>query len=172
MAHMVTCIYCKTRFDRDKEPFAQISARRYAHVNCYKEHEDNRSQEEKDLEALEQYIMKLFDEPYVNARIRKQIKDYQQQYQYTYSGMLKTLIYWYEVKGNSTEKANGGIGIIPFVYKQACDYYYSLYLAMSANENKDISEYKPIVREIVIESPRAFVKKPRLFNLDDAEDDE
>ena len=86
--------------------------------------------------------------------------------------MLKTLIYWYEVKGNSTEKANGGIGIIPFVYKQACDYYYSLYLAISANENKDISEYKPIVREIVIESPRAFVKKPRLFNLDDAEGDE
>ena len=50
--------------------------------------------------------------------------------------MLKTLIYWYEIKGNSTEKANGGIGIIPYVYKDASEYYYSIYLAQIANRDK------------------------------------
>ena len=111
MAHWVTCVYCKERFDRDKEPTTQISARRYAHKECAEKNQKEKSQEEKDLEQLEAYIMKLFNEPYVNARIRKQIKDYKNQYDYTYSGMLKTLIWFYEIKGNSIDKANGGIGM-------------------------------------------------------------
>lgn len=167
MAHYVNCIYCKKRFDRDKVSTVQVSARRYAHKECAENYENNKSQEEKDIEALEKYIMKLFNEDYVNARVRKQIKEYREQYQYTYSGMLKTLVYWYEIKGNSTEKANGGIGIIPFIYKDASNYYYNLYLAKLANENKDISKYQPKERIIEINSPRVYIKPPRLFNLDD-----
>jgi hypothetical protein len=34
MAHIVTCIYCKKKFDRDKFPFVQVSQRRYAHQEC------------------------------------------------------------------------------------------------------------------------------------------
>ena len=172
MAHIVTCPYCHVKFDRDKEKFVQISARRYAHPKCYQEAENNKSQEQKDQEALEQYIMNLFKEPYLNARIKKQIKDFQAEYQYTYSGMLKTLVYWYEIKGNSIEKANGGIGIIPYVYKDALNYYYSLYLAKIANEDKNIEEYQPLIKEFNIESPRTYIREPRLFNLDDAEDEE
>lgn len=172
MAHYVKCLYCGEQFDRDKVEYIQVSARRYAHPACVKNHNDNKTQEEKDLEQLEQYIMKLFDEPFVNARIRKQIKDYQKEYKYTYLGMYKTLVYWYEIKGNSTEKANGGIGIIPFVYKQAAEYYYALFMAKNANKEKDISNYIPTVKEIFIESPRVMRKPVRLFNLDEEADDE
>ena len=169
-AHYVTCIYCKQRFNRDKEPFVQISARRYAHKECAKKHEVEQTQEEKDLQALEQYIMKLLDEPYVNARVKKQIKDFQKDYNFTYSGMLKSLVWFYDVKGNPKDKANGGIGIIPYVYRDAYNYYYSLFLAKSSNENKDIEEYKPVIKEISISSPRVKLKQHKLFNLDDAED--
>lgn len=170
MAHYVTCVYCKQRFDRDKEATVNVSARRYAHKECAEKHEEEKSQEEKDLEALEQYIMKLLDEPYINARVRKQIKDYQSKYNYTYSGMLKSLIWFYEIKGNSTDKANGGIGIVPYIYNDACNYYYSMYLAKLANQSKNIELYKPGVKEIEISSPRATIRQPRLFNLDDAEE--
>ena len=34
MAHMVLCPYCKQKFDRDKEEYALIGARRYAHAAC------------------------------------------------------------------------------------------------------------------------------------------
>ena len=34
MAHIVTCIYCKKKFDRDKSLFVQVSNRRYAHPEC------------------------------------------------------------------------------------------------------------------------------------------
>ena len=81
MAHYVNCIYCKKRFDRDKVSTVQVSARRYAHKECAENYENNKSQEEKDIEALEKYIMKLFNEDYVNARVRKQIKEYREQYQ-------------------------------------------------------------------------------------------
>jgi hypothetical protein len=47
-------------------------------------------------------------------------------YNYTYSGIHRSLEYFYEVKGNSLDKANGGIGIVPFVYQDAYNYYYSL----------------------------------------------
>lgn len=167
MAHYVTCIYCKERFDRDKVDTYQVSARRYAHIECHKNAEQNKTQEEKDYEALEKYIMNLLEEPYINPRVKKQIKDYKEQYNYSYSGMLKTLIWFYDIKGNSKEKANGGIGIIPYVYKNAYDYYYHLYLAKLVNEEKDIEQYKPITKEISIFSPRVDRKPPKLFDMED-----
>lgn len=169
MAHLVTCLYCGKKVDRDKVPMIKVSARRYAHPECAEHKEEVQTQEQKDLEALEQYIMKLFDEPFVNARARKQINEYKEKYDYTYSGMLKTLIWWYEIKNNSIEKANGGIGIIPFAYKQACDYYYALYLAQMGNVDKRVTAFK--TKEIEIGSPRVYVKPPRLFDLGDDEDE-
>lgn len=166
-AHYVTCVYCGEKFNRDKEPTTQISARRYAHKECAEKHEANKGQEEKDLEALEKYIMQLFDETYVNARVRKQLKEYKEQYHFTYSGILKTLIYWYEIKGNSTEKANGGIGIIPYVYNDALKYYYTLYLAKLANESKDIEVYKPKEKVIEILPPRIQPRRIRLLFEDE-----
>ena len=169
--HYVTCVYCGERFDRDKIPTTQVSARRYAHKGCADKYGQEKSQEEQDLEKLENYIMQLFDEPYVNAKIRKQLRDYRKEYNYTYSGMLKTLIYWYEVKGNSLEKANGGIGIIPYIYNMACQYYYNLYLIKLSNKGKDIAHYKPKEKVIEIFPPKIRpIKRIKLFNLDDGED--
>ena len=109
-------MYCGITFDRDKLPYKQINARRYAHLECAIEAENNKTQEQKDQEALEEYIKKLFNESYINPRIQKQIKNFKEQYNYTASGMLKALTYFYEVKGNDIQKANGGIGIIPYCY--------------------------------------------------------
>jgi UDP-N-acetylmuramyl pentapeptide synthase len=81
------------------------------------------------------------------------------EYNYTYSGMLKTLVWWYEVKGNTTEKSNEGIGIIPFIYKNACDYYYALYLANLANA--EYENYQTPVKEFHIQSPRVEKKKKK-----------
>ena len=169
MAHNVTCIYCKHIFDRDKHPFRQVSARRYAHEDCAVREEANRAQEEKDKEAFEKYILTLFKLDVLNVRIRKQIKTYIEEYGYTYSGMLKALIYWFEIKGHSIEKANGGIGIIPYVYQQAYEYYYSLWQANQKNEFKNIEEYIPKVRVIKIPIPQKKDRRKKLFTFLDEE---
>ena len=168
MAHNVICVYCKEKFDRDKEPSVQVSPRRYAHPECAKDKYVEKTQEEKDYEELENYIKKLFNEDYVNARIKKQIKEMRAEYNYTYSGMLKTLIWWYEIKGNTLERANVGIGIIPFIYKDACDYYYALYLANIVNE--EYVNYKTPKKEIHINSPRVEQKERKFFKLLEEED--
>ena len=56
MAHKCKCYYCKIEFDRDKEPFTQISDRRYAHKACAAKYEIQKSQQEKDYEELTAYL--------------------------------------------------------------------------------------------------------------------
>ncbi len=93
MAHFVTCKYCGIRFDRDLEPTIEVSSRRYAHKTCAEKVEATIPQNEKDYSNLETYIKKLFKINTINAKTRKQIKDFREEYGYSYSGMLKTL-YW------------------------------------------------------------------------------
>lgn len=221
MAHFVTCQYCKARFDRDKEEYALVSARRYAHAKCMlreaekdpnyvkreivdpldnvscayckkplskkdpdcvmlsngkyvhsacKELEENR--EKTDREKLEEYIKDLFNLSYIEPRVKAQIKKYVEEYNFTYSGMQKALQYFYEIKGGDKSKANGGIGIIPYVYKDAYNYHYNLWLAQQKNKDIEINLYVPQVKEIVIDRPERKVKKRQLFVFLDEEENE
>ena len=163
MAHIVTCVYCKQRFDRDKFPYVQVSARRYAHQECSLTEEQKLSKEEQDKIDLENYILQLFKIDYIDAKIRKQIKQYREEYNYTYSGIRKALVYFYEVKGNSIEKANGGIGIVPYVYQDAYNYYYHIWMAKQTNEAKPIEQYVPQERVITIPPPKRVDKRKKLF---------
>ena len=161
---MCICKICGKQFDRNAEQAVIAGPRRYAHQKCLPTGElvpmENPIDPERD--KLNNYIINLLGKDYNAARVKKQIKDFKEQGM-SYSGMLKSLIYFYEVKGNSKEKANGGIGIVPFVYKDAYNYYYDLFMAQQRNENK-----KPFierVREIIIKPPK--VEKPvKLFDLD------
>ena len=91
------------------------------------------------------------------------------EYNFTYSGIHKSLTYFFEVKGNSIEKANGGIGIVPYVYQQAYRYYYALWEAQQKNKDKVVVEYVPTVKEIVIPVPQRQVKKRKVFSFLDEE---
>lgn len=166
MAHFVICKYCGQKFNRDNEPFVEVGSRRYAHKECADKVDASMTQDEKDYLALETYIKKIFGIDYINAKIKKQIHSFREEYHYTYSGMLKTLYWWYNIKGNSVELAQEGIGIIPFVYNEAEKYYYALYMAKMFNDN--VAEYRPRVEEIQIESPQVYyINKPKLFKIDD-----
>lgn len=170
ISHKVKCYYCDQVFDRDKVPFIQVSKRRYAHKECSISEDEKKLQENKDREELYDYIMKLFNISFVDPKIQKQIKKYIEENNYTYSGIKKALVYFFEIKGNSVEKANGGIGIVPYVYTQAYNYYYSLWLAQQKNEDKVVQEYIPKVKEIVIPIPEKNPRKRKLFSfLDDEE---
>lgn len=122
--------------------------------------------------------MKLFDSDYVYAKIKKQIKDYVTNYGYTYSGIQKALIYYYEVKGNKFDegKAQGGIGIVPYVYQSAFNYYYSIWEAQQKQEHivdaESLAEYIPRVVEVKIPVPKRQEKKRNLFSFLDEEESE
>lgn len=119
--------------------------------------QNDKTKEEKDRESLEAYIRELFKTQIVPPRAQKQIKQFVEENKYTYSGILKSLKYFYEVKGGSLEKANGGIGIVPYIYEKAYNYYYAIWAA--EQENSKIIEAQPSILnmpqiEIHITSPK------------------
>ena len=101
-------------------------------------------------------------------QIHKQAEKYIEQYNFTYSGMLKSLKWFYDVKQHSKESSNGRIGIIPYIYEDAKKYYYNLYLAQQ--RNKEVEGYRVITKEIVIASPRMYIAPPKLFDLGEEEE--
>lgn len=144
-----------------------ISEGKYAHKKCV-ELEDKR--ELTDKEKLDRYIMKMFGTEYVHQRVRRQINTYISDYNYSYSGIQKALIYFYEIKGNSLDKANGGIGIVPYIYQDAYNYYYALWEAQQKNQGKDISNFIPKEKVITISPPQRKIKKRKLFTFLDEEE--
>ena len=126
------------------------------------------SDEDPDLTKLKEYISQKYGDKAKWPLINKQIKKFTTENGYSLSGILKSLVWFYDVKGNSVEGSNGGIGICEYCYQDAYNYYYNLFLAQSQNQNKDISNIITKVKEVTIPLPKIVLKK-RMFNLDDEE---
>jgi hypothetical protein len=84
--------------------------------------------------------------------------------------MKKALIYHFEVKKGDIKQANGGIGIVPYVYEQARNYYYQIWLAQQKNADKVLNDYIPDVITIKIKNPKREPKKRSLFDFLDEEE--
>ena len=100
---------------------------RYVHKKCAEEHPKD------DKEELTIYLIKLFKlkDDYILPRYMKQLSQYEKQYN------------WYEVKKNPVD-TDRGVGIIPYIYKNAYDYYYALWQADQQNQQiKDFKKYIP-----------------------------
>ena len=158
-AHFVKCLYCGEQFDTNEESFVKIN-RRYAHTKCAEKQDSAKIQEEKDFDELYQYCKHLFGKEMDFVSFKRLAEKYKQEYGYSYNGMTKTLKWFYEIKGNSIEKANASIGIIPYVYAEAREYYYKIYQAIEKNQNY-IKEDS--IREINIASPRQKIKHKKLW---------
>lgn len=156
--HMVICPHCNQRFDANEEEFV-LKSRRYWHKECFEKAESEKTQEQRDEEALYAYCSQLFGKSFNFLATKRLIAKYKTESKFTYSGMLRTLKYWYEIKGNSTDKANGTVGIIPYAYNDAYNYWYSIWLANQNNKPTILKTYEPKVIEITIPEP---VSKPNL----------
>ena len=172
--HIVKCAICGQQFDTNLILAVKHGARRYAHASCEPDNKDFVElgpEADPELIKLKEYIASLLGDAANWALINKQITKFKTENGYSYNGMLKSLVYFYEVKNNPKDKAMGGIGIIPFIYKDAYNYYYSLFLAQQSNINKDVVSYVSNVVEITISPPQARTKPKRLFNLDNEEEE-
>lgn len=159
-AHWVICLYCGEKFNRDETDCIKIG-RRYAHAKCAEEHEISMTQEEKDYQALQSYCKELFGDDYNYVMTKKLIERYKKENGYTYSGIKRCLQWFYEIKGNSKEKANGSIGIVPYIWTEAYNYYYHLYLA--EEKNKGYIKGELPIREIQIAAPRQTIKIKKMW---------
>ena len=163
MGHPVICAICGEKFDRDSIQAVKVGARRYAHQTCKPDGELVplvKKEEDPDLIKLKDYINNLFGENANWALINRQIKKYTQENGYSLSGILKSLVYFYDVKKNPRDKSNNAIGIVPYCYQDAYNYYLGLYIAQQANENKTLNTE---VKEITIKPPKVRNYLKRIF---------
>lgn len=170
---LVKCPYCGKTFSRDVEEYVQINSRRYAHKECFDRHNAELSQEEKDKIALDNLIKSLFGYTSIPERVKRQIDDYHNNKKYSYSGISKSLIWFYQIKGNPIEKANGGIGIVPYIYEDARNYYTAIWIAQQQNQAKPIEQWEPEIVEIHIPPPKSKpLQGKKFFSFLDEEEDE
>lgn len=168
--HLVKCSVCGQTFDAETTPYVKTyKGRRYAHVYCVDHKEEVMTQEQKDREQLEIYLRELLQVEQLNPRTYKVLNDYFKLYNYTSKGILQALVYFYEVKGNDKAKITDTIGIVPYVYQDAFNYFLTLWEARQKNEVKAINEYRPDVEEVVIPRPQAKITKRKLFTFLDEE---
>lgn len=173
---MVKCYYCGEVFDASVVPYIRPNARRYAHETCGEQYSKVSTQEEKERKELEEYIKQLFNIDTLTTKITRQISTYRKEKNYSYSGMRKSLIYFFEIKGNSTEKSNNGIGILPYVYEEAYQYWRDIWETQQRNTEKNLQEYTLPPREVHIiappRQPMKTVKKLFTFLEDGGVNDE
>lgn len=90
--------------------------------------------------------------------------------------IYKTLHYWYEIKHNSIAKANGGIGIVPYVIDVAEAYYREVEEIKRRNEiNRKETDYNKVaaaVSQLYDTSPKVSRKpvRPSLIDMNSLKD--
>lgn len=112
----------------------------YGHIKKFLTEESLKLNEQQfdDRDALYFYIYKLFgeykpEEPVSNWNLT-QMSQFKSKGM-PYRGQLLTLKYFFEIKKNPITKAKGSIGIIPYCFEQARQYYASI-----ADKQNEINE--------------------------------
>lgn len=174
MARPVKCPYCEEKFDRDKVEFTQYK-KRYYHQECYEKtlEEEARKKygEMDDGQKLSLYICNLYGYSKLPARVKIQINQMKKEHGYTDSGILKTLQYFFDFKGGSVSRGNGGVGIVPYIYEDAKEFYYKMYRAQEQNKGKNFKEMVEKTQEIKIKKPKRRQKKIKLFSMEGFNED-
>lgn len=159
MGRLVKCQFCEQLVDKDLTV-------RYDNKNFHKDCQE----EYKYKKEIYKYVAHLFgfkNENKPGPVIISQLKLFREKYpHYTYKGILAALTYFYDIKKGSKKKANEGIGIVPYVYDDAQEYYQKL-----SYKQEKVAETisKQLEQEpVVIKVKKQMEKKEKpLYNLEE-----
>jgi len=161
--HWVICSVCNKKFDANEEPYLKTyNGRRYAHKECLKRQELNQEIIQRIHEKAKEVLGETYSRGKVEKNIQSMIKDGK-----TPINIFRTLEYWYDVKGHTAEKANGGIAIVDYVYGDAMNYYQKQKKFKTLNDTTNIEDYISDTKTLIFKpKPIQKPKKIKLFNLE------
>lgn len=163
------------------ELMTMVSGKKYC-PECAKD----KLKQAKDFKALNDYIYEHIEDKSLMPLINKQIKDYVDNYQMKYSGILYTLKYCFELNDDTGFDTIGdfGLSFLPFYYAKAKKFFLQSYEANINNQKKlkeclDLDPEKVVLkRSELVENDLEWKEHQKklshniLLNLDDIEDDE
>ena len=159
MANEVKCLYCGKYFPKTQGK--KVNGNRYAHFECIEKEELKKGIVGQIHSKMQGILGSNYNRTKIDRSIKAMVKDGK-----TEIGILRTLEYWYDIKGNSAEKANGGISIVDWIYGDAMNYYER---QKRYKEQAKNNEVVPIVETKTLKIRPTPIKKPKgikLFNLD------
>ena len=159
---MVKCPYCEQMFDRNSEDFIKVG-RRYAHKKCQEKYEESATEEEKEYKKLYYFTKELFGNQFNYVLVKQQVDKYIQQ-GYTSKGIRLSLDWFFNIQHNPIANSKG-VGIVPYVYKEAMEYF--LAIQEVRDKNKNISNYSVRTKQITIPLPQQKIKPIKLWTIED-----
>lgn len=132
--HIVTCRVCKEKFNADPEQegveWVMPSRNWYYHKVCYTEwlsavDTDTDMSDDEWAKYIYDYLKHDVHLDYnyhlIEAQRKAMLKDHENKM--TSKGIYFALRYFYDIQHGDKEKSRGGIGIVPYVYKDAAQYW-------------------------------------------------
>lgn len=128
---LVECRLCKQKINRDlDDPSSWImpSKNYYYHTKCYNDWKNNiadvnsTATDEAWFEGLWNYLAKDLKIEIDWSKTKSQWKNFLKQ-KMTAKGIYFTIRYFYEYGGGDPKKSKNGIGIVPSVYQQSCEFW-------------------------------------------------
>ena len=160
------CPTCSKFFIPDNEPYVLESVGknkgRYFHKTCYGDEQKGIAKEEDDKRKLYAHIEQETGEK-INQKSIIMINKYRKDFDYTYSGMLGSLVYLKNVKKQDFI----GIGIIPHIYDEARKYYQSLSKKRNINKNFNGQAVKVVTITSEKPKPKRGIKNRKEISMED-----
>lgn len=88
-----------------------------------------------------EYLKSLLKVECLNVKILTLSKKYNKELNFSWIGMKKALEWFFDVKGNILQEGNDCIGILPYIYDEAQEYYKELENKIKFNSEIDFSNY-------------------------------
>ena len=136
MAKKPTCPYCKKEVE-GKE-FKKHQNRKY-HIECYQKMVNEKYENSKKNDSqqeLYEYVCKLFGIKELTPLINQQIRNFVERDKLKYQGILYSLKYYFEICENELTDDIRGIGIVPYIYEDAKNFYLEKQQSIKINQDK------------------------------------
>ena len=123
----VHCRLCKEIIDRNKEvegiDWIMPSKNWYYHKKCYESWKESHPTEDEEwVDIIYDFISRDLKVSYDFFKCETQRKKFIKE-KMTNKGIFFALKYFYEVKQGDWEKGYEGIGIVPYIYTESCNYW-------------------------------------------------
>lgn len=124
----VHCRICGQVIDRNVEQegidWVMPSTNWYYHKSCYESWKASTpSNDDGYIGFIYDYLSRDLKVKYDYYMCEAQRKKFIQENKMTNRGIFFTLKYFYDIKNGDWEKSHGGLGIVPYIYNEACTYW-------------------------------------------------
>lgn len=166
MARTARCRYCLEPIEKT-DLAKKVNGKQY-HMSCYKEMIAKQYNEQKANHVLDEkgelydYILKLYKVKEVDPKIMAQIDKYHKEYNLSYKRITLSLVYYYEIKKEDVNP-NYGIGILPYIYKDAEKFWTGVNSANEKNSNKQVDKS---IGSVKYKVPKTPAKRTDLIDID------